>query len=101
LEPLLATPLTAVELLFAKTASAFVVALALAALGHALLIGVRAVGARPGVAGTPTALQALALVGGVAPAAMRVALTLGAILSLDLTEQRGRMDHSHSVAVEG
>ena len=81
LEPLLATPLTTAELLAAKTGTALVLALALLAAGVVLLVAGTALTAAPGVAGTLVTGRVLALVGGVAPAASLVALTLGAIVS--------------------
>jgi ABC-2 type transport system permease protein len=88
LEPLLATPLTSAELLLAKTAAAFAVALALLAAGYALLLALVAALALPGVAATLVSARALALVGGVAPAASLVALALGAIVSTRARDAR-------------
>jgi ABC-2 type transport system permease protein len=81
LEPLLATPLTTAELLVAKTGTAFVLALTLLATGLVLLIAGTALAAAPGVAATLVTGRVIALLGGVAPAASLVALTLGAIVS--------------------
>lgn len=88
LEPLLATPLTSAELLAAKIGTAFAVAVALGALGFAVLAGAAAVAGLPGVAGTLVSPRPLALVALVAPAATLVALTLGAIVSTRAKDAR-------------
>jgi ABC-2 type transport system permease protein len=88
LEPLLATPLTTAELLVAKTGAAFAVALASLGLGYALFLALVAATALPGVAATLLAPRALALVGGLAPAASLVALTLGALVSTRASDAR-------------
>lgn len=88
LEPLLATPLTTGELLLAKTGTALLVALASLLTGYALLLGLVATTAEPGVASTLVTWRALTLVGGVAPAAALVALTLGAIVSTRAKDAR-------------
>jgi ABC-type Na+ efflux pump permease subunit len=88
LEPLLATPLTAAELLLAKTASAFAVSVLLAALGFVVLAGIVAGFGLPGVAGTLFTARALTFVWAVAPAAALVALTMGAIVSTRAKDAR-------------
>jgi ABC-2 type transport system permease protein len=88
LEPLLATPLSAGELLAAKTGTAFALALALLAAGVVLLVAATALTAAPGVAATLLTGRVLALVGGVAPAAALAALTLGAIVSTRAKDAR-------------
>jgi len=88
LEPLLATPLTTAELLIAKTGTAFGVALGSLALGYTLFLALVAATALPGVAATLLTPRALALVGGVAPSASLVALTLGAIVSTRARDAR-------------
>lgn len=81
LEPLLATPLTAGELLVAKIAMAFAGALTLTVFGFALLVGATAALGEPGVAGTFFSAQPLLLVWMVAPSASLLTLVLGAIVS--------------------
>ncbi len=88
LEPLLATPLTAGELLAAKTGTAWVLSLALLAAGVVLLAVLTMLTAASGVAATLATGRVLALVGGVAPAASLVALTLGAIVSTRAKDAR-------------
>lgn len=88
LEPLLATPVTAFELLAAKTLSALAVALTLLGLGFAMLVGAAVVAGEPGVAATLVSASSLALIAGVAPAASLVALTLGAIVSTRAKDAR-------------
>ena len=88
LEPLLATPLTSAELLLAKSAAAFSVALASLVVAYALLLGLIATLALPGVAVTLLSPRALAVVAGVAPAASMVALALGAIVSTRASDAR-------------
>jgi len=88
LEPLLATPLTAAELLLAKAGTAFGVALVSLAAGYLLFLGLVAATALPGVAATLVTWRALALVAGVAPAASLVALALGAIVSTRAKDAR-------------
>lgn len=88
LEPLLATPLTTAELLIAKTGTAYLVALAALMVGAALLAGLAAATALPGVAAALVNRRTLALIAGVAPAAALVALTLGAIVSTRARDAR-------------
>lgn len=88
LEPLLATPLTAGELLVAKIAIAFAGAMLLTAAGFALLVGATATLGDPGVAGTFFASQPLLLVWLVAPSASLLTLVLGAIVSTRAKDAR-------------
>jgi hypothetical protein len=64
------------------------VALASLGLGYALFLALVAATALPGVTATLLAPRALALVGGLAPAASLVALTLGAIVSTRASDAR-------------
>ena len=81
LEPLLATPITTLELLVAKAGSAFVVALALLAAGGVLVATAAATLAEPGVLPALATPRALAVVAGLAPAAAAAALMLGVVAS--------------------
>lgn len=81
LEPLLAAPISTLELLIAKAASAFVVAMVLLAAGVAGVWAVAAIAARPGVIGALASWNAVALVLGLAPAAAAAALMLGIVVS--------------------
>jgi ABC-2 type transport system permease protein len=81
LEPLLATPITTAELLGAKTAVAFLVALALLGAGFGSLVAGAAMLAQPGVAGTLFTARPLALVTALAPAAAAAALVVGVVAS--------------------
>jgi hypothetical protein len=101
LEPLLATPLTTAELLVAKTGTAFVLALTLLATGLVLLIAGTALAAAPGVAATLVTGRVIALVGGVAPAASLVALTLGAIVSSRAKDARAAQQAGRGRAAAG
>jgi ABC-2 type transport system permease protein len=81
LEPLLATPITTLELLVAKAGSAFLVSLALLAAGGAVLaIGTGAL-AGPGVVTALATPRALAVVAGLGPAAAAAAVMLGVVVS--------------------
>jgi len=88
LEPLLATPVTAAELLAAKVLIAFAMAMAIGAAGFGLLVGGVAAGASAGVAATFFAAEPLLLVGLVGPAASLVTLVLGAIVSTRAKDAR-------------
>lgn len=88
LEPLLATPVTALELLAAKTWTALAVALSLEGLGFALLLSAASLAGEPGVARTLLSARSLALMAAVAPAAALVALTLGAVVSTRAKDAR-------------
>lgn len=88
LEPLLATPLTAGELLVAKIATAFAGAMALMTVGFALLVAASALLGAPGVAATFFASEPLLLVWLVAPAASLLALVVGAIVSTRAKDAR-------------
>lgn len=88
LEPLLATPLTADELLVAKIAVAFAGAMALSAVGFTLLVGAAAGLGAPGVAGTFAASEPLLLVWLVAPSATLLTLVVGAIVSTRAKDAR-------------
>ena len=81
LEPLLATPISTLELLTAKAGSAGVVALALLVAGIALVGAVAASVAAPGVAAALVSAQSAALLVGLAPAAAAAAVTLGVVVS--------------------
>lgn len=88
LEPLLATPLTSGELLTAKVALAFALAMALTGAGFTLLVGAAALTAAPGVAGSFLTVEPLLLVWAVAPAATLLTLVLGAIVSARAKDAR-------------
>jgi ABC-2 type transport system permease protein len=88
LEPLLATPMTAAELLLAKALTAATVAVGLDAAGYALLLAGTSVIGEPRVAHVLTSPRALALVFALAPAVSFVALALGAIVSTRAKDAR-------------
>jgi ABC-2 type transport system permease protein len=81
LEPLLATPITTLELLVAKAGSAFAVAAALLAIGTGLYALAAAVLAEPGVVAALATTEAAVLVLGLAPGAAAAALMLGVVVS--------------------
>lgn len=81
LEPLLATPITTLELLVAKAGSAFVVAISLLAAGAALVAAAAAALAEPGVLAALMTPGAAALLLGLAPAAAAATLMLGVVVS--------------------
>jgi ABC-2 type transport system permease protein len=81
LEPLLATPITTLELIVAKAGSAFVVAVLLLAAATGLFALAAAGLAETGVLSTIATARAAALVLGLAPAATAAALMLGVVVS--------------------
>jgi ABC-2 type transport system permease protein len=81
LEPLLATPITTLELIAAKAGSAFVVAMALLAAGVGLFAISTALLAAPGVLPAMLTPSAAALLLGLAPGAAAATLMLGVISS--------------------
>jgi ABC-2 type transport system permease protein len=81
LEPLLATPITTLELIAAKAGSAFVVAMALLAAGVLLFAVAAAVLAAPGVLAALLTPTAAALLLGMAPGAAATTLMLGVVTS--------------------
>ncbi len=81
LEPLLATPITTLELLVAKAGSAFAVAIVLLALGTGLFALVAALGADTGVLSALATTETVALIAGLAPAAAAATLMLGVVVS--------------------
>jgi ABC-2 type transport system permease protein len=94
LEPLLATPITTLELLVAKAGSAFVVALALLAAGGVLAATAAATLAEPGVLRALATPRALAIVAGLAPAAAAAALMLGVVASSRAKDARAAQQFS-------
>jgi ABC-2 type transport system permease protein len=88
LEPLLATPITTIELLVAKAGSAFVIGLILLAGGCGLLALATAALAEPGVLAALATPRTLAVVAGLAPAASAAALMLGVIASSRASDAR-------------
>ena len=93
LEPLLATPITTLELLVAKAGSAFLVSLVLLAAGGAVLaIGTGAL-AGPGVVTALATPRALTVVAGLGPAAAAAAVMLGVVVS-SRAGMRGRRSSS-------
>jgi ABC-2 type transport system permease protein len=88
LEPLLATPITTIELLAAKAGSAAAVALALLAAGIGLVGVLAVVVAAPGVAAAIVTAQSAALLLGLAPAAAAAAVTLGVVVSSRASDAR-------------
>ena len=81
LEPLLATPITTLELIAAKAGSAFVVAVALLAAGAGLFALSTAVLAAPGVLAALLTPTAAALLLGLAPGAAAATSMLGVVAS--------------------
>jgi ABC-2 type transport system permease protein len=81
LEPLLATPITTLELIAAKAGGAFVVAMALLAAGAGLFAVSTAVLAAPGVLAALLTPTAAALLLGLAPGAAAATLMLGVVTS--------------------
>jgi ABC-2 type transport system permease protein len=81
LEPLLATPITTLELIAAKAGSAFVVAMALLAAGVGLFAASTALLAEPGVLAAILTPGAAALLLGLAPGAAAATLMLGVVTS--------------------
>jgi ABC-2 type transport system permease protein len=81
LEPLLATPITTLELIVGKAASAFAVAMALLFVGVIGFGGAAAITAAAGVVPALVSWNAVVLVLGLAPAAAAAALMLGVVVS--------------------
>lgn len=81
LEPLLATPITTLELIGAKAGSAFVVAMALLAAGVGLFAASTALLAAPGVLAALVTPTSVALLLGLAPGAAAATLMLGVVAS--------------------
>ena len=81
LEPLLATPLTTVELLMAKTLGALLPALVFSSVMFLLYVATIAIVARPGVAGSLAAIEPLGVVFLLAPLASMAALQLTICMS--------------------
>jgi len=81
LEPLLATPISTLELLVGKAASAFAVAMALLAVGVSGFGGAAAIMGAAGVVPALASWNAVVLVLGLAPAAAAAALMLGVVVS--------------------
>lgn len=88
LEPLLATPLTTVELLIGKVIGALIPSLIVMACTFALyLVGIGLL-AEPGVLGAMVNPRTLLLVGGLGPAASLVALQVGVLVSARVNDPR-------------
>jgi ABC-2 type transport system permease protein len=88
LEPLLASPLTTVELLIGKVIGALIPSLAVMAVTFALyLLGIGLL-AEPGVLGAMVDLRTLLLVGGLGPMASLVALQVGVLVSARVNDPR-------------
>ena len=88
LEPLLATPLTTLELLVAKVLGAFIPALALAAGAFALYVAGTAVFALPGVASILLTTRSLLIVFLLGPRAALAALQLAVCVSSRVNDAR-------------
>jgi ABC-2 type transport system permease protein len=88
LEPLLATPISTFELLFAKILGAFLPALALSLLCFALNLAVAAVFARPGVFLVLLAPRSLGVLFLLGPMAALVSLTLAVCVSSRVNDAR-------------
>ena len=88
LEPLLATPLTTVELVVAKVLSALLPAIVLTGLMFALYLGGIALVARPGVAAVLLAPQPLTVMFLIAPLAALAALELAVCVSSRVSDPR-------------
>jgi ABC-2 type transport system permease protein len=88
LEPLLATPITTMELLVAKVLGALLPALAMSLVGLTVyLVGI-AVVAEPGVARAMAGVRALVLVGAVGPSAALVSLQSAIVISSRVNDAR-------------
>ena len=96
LEPLLATPITTLELLVAKAGSAFIVSLVLLAAGCLLMALVTAALASPGVLAALVTPRAIAILGGLAPAAAAAALMLGVVASSRAKDARTAQQFSRA-----
>lgn len=94
LEPLLATPITTLELLAAKAGSAFVVAMVLLAAGVALFALSTAALAAPGVLAALLTPTAAALLLGLAPGAAAATLMLGVVASSRAKDARSAQQFS-------
>ena len=88
LEPLLATPITTVELVAAKTLGALLPAMALSTLGFLLYVGLIAGLAEPGVAAVVAGPRALALIFVLGPLAGLAALLLAVTASSRVGDAR-------------
>ncbi|MGD9901907.1 MAG: ABC transporter permease subunit [Vicinamibacterales bacterium] len=88
LEPLLATPITTLELLVAKAAGAFAVAMALLAAGLVTFAAVVAATAGVAVVAALASWNGAVLLGGLAPAATAAALLLGVVVSSRVRDAR-------------
>lgn len=88
LEPLLATPITTLELLGAKILAAFIPALALTAAISILYLGGIAIMARPGVAGALAGPASALVLGVVGPLAALAALQLAVCVSSRVNDVR-------------
>jgi ABC-2 type transport system permease protein len=94
LEPLLATPISTLELLVAKAGSAFAVAMALLTAGAALFAAAAGTLAQPGVLAALLTPGAAALVLGLAPGAAAATLMLGVIASSRARDARSAQQFS-------
>jgi ABC-2 type transport system permease protein len=88
LEPLLATPITTLELLAAKVAGALAPTLAISLAGLAIYMAGIVVFAAPGVAAAMASTRTLALVALVAPAAALVSLQTAILISSRVNDPR-------------
>jgi ABC-2 type transport system permease protein len=94
LEPLLATPITTLELIAAKAGSAFVVAMALLVAGAGLFAVSTALLAAPGVLAALLTPTAAALLLGLAPGAAAATLLLGVVVSSRARDARAAQQFS-------
>jgi ABC-2 type transport system permease protein len=88
LEPLLATPITTVELLVAKVAGAFIPSLAVMLLTFGVYLAGVALLAEPGVASVLVSARTLLLVLGMGPMTSLVALQVGVLVSARANDPR-------------
>jgi ABC-2 type transport system permease protein len=88
LEPLLATPITTFELLFAKVLGALLPTLAIVAAGLLLYVGGIVVLAEPGVARAMASVRTAVLIGVVGPTAALVSLQAAIVISSRVNDPR-------------